>query len=824
MIRKNKLKPRNSIDALKINRLPDHDVLTVSGWAFNENGMPETITLYINGKQQDVKIKTVARPDVDRRYFHQTEGLINSGFRIQMNDCEYISQLEIHSGNTVILSMDKKAIDHIISYDTIVYAIDNETHDKKGNTSVTGWVYSLNHVPVSISVMDRHTKKELTCNIRRIFRNDLYRLGLINKDEKNAGFIISFESSGKNSDIITFSSDKDRAIEAVPYTSTDKRGFGRLIKNINRKNIKKFFKYVRTFGLSKTLKTVFSYSGGYDYDQWFRTHRITPDHLEAQKQVRFACEPVISIIVPAYNTNVDLLKATIDSVEQQSYNRWELCIAFAGDESAPARKLLDEIQEHDQRVKVTFLDKNYGISGNTNKALELANGDFVGLFDHDDLLEPDALYEVVKAINNTEKPVAFYTDEDKYDTKGKTYIDPNMKPDFNLDLLRSHNYITHFFVVKRSVLDETGGFRSEFDGAQDYDMILRVAEKTGSIMHIPKVLYHWRMLPGSTALDPESKKYAYIAGQKAIESHLERSHIRAKVRMQEKPNYGLYEVDYEPVSKPLLSIIIPNYEQRDLLKQCIDSIEEKSTYRNFEIIVAENNSTSQKIKSYYSDVQKQYDNVRIVDLGKMTFNFSRINNLAEKEAKGDLLLFLNNDTELIREDSIANMAGFFERPEVGVVGAKLLYEDDTVQHAGVVIGFGGFAGHINTGIDKDQPGYMMRALLNCDYSAVTGACLMTRRSLFESLGGFDEAFRVSCNDIDYCMKVRRKNLLVVYNAFSIWHHYESKSRGYEDDPEKIRRFEGEIKIFQERYEKELSEGDPYYNPNFNINFGPFQLG
>lgn len=818
------MKPNSAIDSLKINRLPDHDVLTVSGWAFDEDGMPDKISLYINGIRQDIQAKTVARPDVDRRYFHQSNGLINSGFRIQKNDCDHISELEVRSGETVILSMNSKAVDQIVSEETILYAIDTEVHDKKGNMMASGWAYSLNHAPVRITVEDKTSGELIPCNVRRVIRNDLHDLGLVNENEKGSGFIVTYKYEKNKRDVLVFSSDKDETVKVVPSIKANSGRFLKILKNINRKNIKKFFRYVKDFGFSRTVKTVLSYRGGFDYDQWFHTHRITPDHLAEQKKMRFSYEPVISILVPAYNTNENLLAETIRSVQRQSYGKWQLCIAFAGDEKSSARDLLNELRKSDRRIKVSFLEKNYGISGNTNKALELADGEFIALFDHDDLLEPDALYEIVKAINNSENPQAFYTDEDKFDTKNKSFVDPNMKPDFNIDLLRSHNYITHFFVVKKTIIDEIGGFNSEYDGAQDYDLILRVAEKTGTITHIPKVLYHWRMLAGSTALDPESKNYAYIAGQKAIESHLQRCGIKARVKMQPKPNYGLYEVDYEPISEPLISIIIPNYEQKELLEQCIESIEKKSEYRKFEIIIAENNSSSEEIFDYYKEVQNQYGNVRVIDLGKMEFNFSRINNLAEKEAQGDLLLVLNNDTEMIREDSLANMAGFFERPEVGIVGAKLLYEDDTVQHAGVVIGFGGFAGHINTGIDKEQPGYMMRALLNCDYSAVTGACLMTRRSLFEELGGFDEAFRVSCNDIDYCLKVRRKNLLVVYNAFSLWHHYESKSRGYEDDPEKITRFENEIKLFQKRYGKELSDGDPYYNPNFNISFGPFQLG
>ena len=331
------------------------------------------------------------------------------------------------------------------------------------------------------------------------------------------------------------------------------------------------------------------------------------------------------------------------------------------------------------------------------------------------------------------------------------------------------------------------------------------------------------MHDASTAGNPESKMYCYDAGKRAIEGHYQRMGISARVEMMPKPLWGMYHTIYETTDNPLVSIIIPNYEHKDTLKTCIDSLLNINQYNNIEIIIVENNSKSKEIFDYYKDLENKYDNIKVA-IWESEFNYSALNNFGAKYAKGKYLLFLNNDTEIISPDAISEMLGCCMRNEVGIVGAKLLYEDDTVQHAGVVIGFGGFAGHVFTGINKDDYGYMVRARINCNYSAVTAACMMVDRECFDKVNGFDEKFRVACNDIDFCLRVRQLDKLVVYNAFSLWHHYESKSRGYEDNIEKIKRFESEVKLFQDRWIDILTKGDPYYNSNFKVEYGPFNLG
>ncbi len=560
------------------------------------------------------------------------------------------------------------------------------------------------------------------------------------------------------------------------------------------------------------------------YELWFLKHRVKDAELLEEAKHNFSYSPKISILVPTYNTPKRFLKEMIDSVIGQSYSNWELCIAD-GSTDEKTKKCLREYAEKDKRIVITWLDKNYGISGNTNKALEIATGDFISMLDHDDVFEKDLLFEVVSALQDKSADMV-YTDEDKIVGKRRSwsYKDPNFKPDFSIDLLRSHNYITHFVAIKKDIIDEIGGFRSEFDGSQDFDLLLRSVEKVlarkGKILHVPKVLYHWRIHSQSTAGNPESKLYCYEAGRKALVEHYERLGIKANVEMTDM--WGLYHTRYETVGNPLLSIIIPNKDHIDDLEKCIVSLVENSTYKNVEFVVVENNSEDEKTFKYYEELEKRFDNVRVV-YWKGIFNYAAINNFGVKEAKGDYLLLLNNDTELILPDSVGDMLGICMREEVGVVGPKLLFADDTIQHAGIVLGFGGFAGHVFTQLTDDNLGFMMRPRINCNYSAVTGACLMTKRSVYEEVGGLTEDFVVGLNDVDFCMKVRKKNYFITYDAFAKWHHYESKSRGYEDTPEKKKRFQGEIDLFQSLWGEELKKGDPFYNPNFLVTRAPFTL-
>lgn len=554
------------------------------------------------------------------------------------------------------------------------------------------------------------------------------------------------------------------------------------------------------------------------YEAWLARHKVDKRTLRRQKHSAFAQKPLISIVIPLYCTPLPYLKELLESVRRQSYENWQLCLA----DGSPDDKAKEFIEKHygrEKRIVYRKLEENGGISVNTNEAVALAAGEYLMLCDHDDTLEPDALYEIVKAINDTGADV-LYTDEDKVSMDGRHYFDPNFKPDFNLFRLRENNYICHIFVVKKSLTDETGLLRPEFDGAQDFDFILRCCEKAQKITHIPKVLYHWRCHMDSTAADPSSKAYAYEAGRKAVREHYQRLGIDAKVEMTERP--GWYRSHVKVQGNPLISVIIPNKDHTDDLELCLFSMTRKSTYRNYEILIVENNSEKEETFEYYRKLPDRYPKARVLTWEK-EFNYSAINNFAAKEAKGEYLLFLNNDVEILTPDWMEEMLQSCQQENVAAVGAKLYYPDDTIQHAGVVLGLGGIAGHIMCRASKEDPGYFGRMISVQEISAVTAACMMVKKSDFDAVGGLDETFQVAFNDIDLCMKFRAAGKKIIFTPYAELYHYESKSRGLEDTPEKQFRFDKEVKRFQEKWAQQLEMGDPYYSPNLSVTEGDCSL-
>ena len=461
---------------------------------------------------------------------------------------------------------------------------------------------------------------------------------------------------------------------------------------------------------------------------------------------------------------------------------------------------------------------NEGISENTNHCIRMATGDYIALFDHDDLLHPCALYENMCVID--EKGADFiYSDEDTFSDKPENAYCPHYKPDYSPDTLRSYNYICHFSVFKKSLLDEVGLFRKSFDGSQDYDMILRLTEKAKLIVHIPKIIYYWRSHPASVASNVSAKTYCMDAAKKALGEHLDRIGLIGKVEDASIPS--VYRIKYEIKNNPKISILIPNKDFITDLSKCINSILEKSTYDNYEIIVIENNSEQKSTFDYYKIIEK-YEKVKVV-YWKDEFNYSAINNYGATFADGDYILLLNNDMEIITPDWLQEMLMYAQREDVGAVGAKLYYPDDTVQHAGVIVGLGGVAGHSHKMFPRSACGYSYRLQLVQNLSAVTAACLLLRKEVFDEVQGLDEGFKVAFNDIDFCMKIRAAGYLIVFTPYAELYHYESKSRGYENTPEKVARFNGEIQRFKSKWQKELDEGDPYYNVNLSLDTEDFAI-
>lgn len=554
-----------------------------------------------------------------------------------------------------------------------------------------------------------------------------------------------------------------------------------------------------------------------EYRRWVARYEPDGATLMRQRAHRFGRAPKVSVVVPVYNPPAEFLEAMIASVREQTYENWELCLADGASTAAHVRPVLEKAAAGDSRIKVAFLGENRGIVGNSNAAAELATGDFLTLLDHDDTLAPFALHEVVAAVNDAPDADFFYSDEDKIDTHGDR-VEPNFKPDWSPETLRSRNYICHLTTLRRSLFDAAGGFRPGFDGSQDYDLVLRASERAKRIVHIPHVLYHWRMHAQSTAFAKGTKNYAFEAGKRAVAEHLSRLGIDASVH--DGAVLGTYQVVYHLRAQPHVSVIIPNKDQVALLSRCVESLA-KSSYANFELIVVENGSQLPETHAYYRELLKQ-PHVRVVEWTK-PFNYAAVNNFAASQARGDLLLFLNNDTEAINPDWLEAMVTQAVQPGVGAVGAKLYYADDTIQHAGIVVGMGGVAGHSHLFYPRHAAGYMQRLRITQNVAAVTGACLLMPRAVFAEVGGFDEGFVLAFNDVDLCLAVLKAGYRVVWTPDAELYHLESKTRGYEDTAEKQARFRREYDLFHLKWSAFLKAGDPYYSPHFRLDRPDFAL-
>lgn len=583
--------------------------------------------------------------------------------------------------------------------------------------------------------------------------------------------------------------------------------------------------YLKKNGLRATVYRVLKGAGPMPVDKRklkkiAKDYYISAQRREQEENAQFPKDIKFSVLVPLYNTPESFLKAMIESVQAQTYKNWELCLADGSDsEHSFVGEICKNYADGDKRIKYEKLEKNLGISENTNACIRMATGEYIALFDHDDLLHPSALYEVMRAI--CEHGADFiYTDENTFSEEPRDAYNPHFKPDFSPDTLRSYNYICHLSVFSRELLDSVGHFRSEYDGSQDYDLILRLTEKAKKVFHIRKILYYWRAHKNSVAQDVAAKPYTVTAAKKALAAHLERCGLKGEVLDSSVPT--TYHIKYEIDGNPLISVIIPNKDHTDDLDICLKSLYEKSSYKNFEVIIVENNSTEKETFEYYEAIAQKHGNIKIVKW-EGNFNYSAINNFGVNYAKGEYILLLNNDVEIINGSCLEEMLMFAQRKDVGAVGAKLYYSDDTVQHAGVILGLGGTAGHAHKHFGRSHPGYMARASIAQNLTACTAACLMMRLDVFDEVGGLDESFEVAFNDVDLCMKIRKKGYLVVFTPYAELYHYESKSRGNDSTPEKLERFRGEIDRFKEKWQKQLDDGDPYYNPNLTLTRDDFSL-
>lgn len=818
--------------------------LQIVGWAFLKSGKNKNLQVYINNKQTEMYMKYIDRADVQKMYKDYNINL-NSGFVIDVefevenqNECNI--GIGFESGQILFEANLKEYMEFEVEPE-IKYYIEQTIYNNE-IISIDGWGFAasvidmqkIDSVPVELSVINEDGQQE-TIVLKRKYRADVNENFGLEKSKKEFGFEVKWKNTQKNKGIYTvvlkggktsekFIVECNKLVDQAREENRKYENFFDMLKNRDEELFIDDWHYLVNFGWKKycdRIKKRFQDTEEV-YNVWRKKYIPNARKLKKQRAEKLDYEPCISIIVPTYKTPEKFLKEMIDSVRNQSYENWELCIGDGSVTEDTVKNVVESYQKKDKRIKMLCLSENLGIAGNTNAALSIATGDYIALLDHDDILAPDALYEVVKWMNEHYKDETdvIYTDEDKVSFDLKDYFEPHFKSDYNLDLIRSNNYICHLFVAGKSIVDQVGGFRKEYDGSQDYDFILRCIEQSKHVEHVPKVLYHWRCHPGSTAANQESKMYCYEAGKRAIEDHLKRmGEDDCQVVMTE--HLGFYHVIYPIREQKKVSIIIPNKDQKEILERCIESVIQKTDYKNYEIIIVENNSTTNEIFEYYKTIE-QRENIRVV-IWKDKFNYSAINNFGVRYANGEYLLFLNNDIEVIRENWLSEMLANVQRKEVGIVGAKLLYPDNMVQHAGVIIGMGGIAGHPLSRHPADDCGYFARGIIQQNLNAVTAACMLTKKEVYEKVNGFEEKLAVAFNDIDLCLKVRKAGYLIVYDPEALLYHHESISRGKEDTLEKRNRFEGEVDYMAKKWKDVLEKGDEYYNPNLSLLSGNFEL-
>ncbi|QPB60162.1 glycosyltransferase family 2 protein [Enterococcus faecalis] len=691
------------------------------------------------------------------------------------------------------------------------------------NLTITGW--ALDTITKESPTFTINNENQVSAyNIQRVLREDVNQI-YQTEPAIEAGFVVTLEGI-KQKKVLPFHFQSSAHVVTVDFPLNKKYP---VIPGTEDKvtrlwiKAKKGFKYMAKNGISHTIQRakIEKLRKQASYPNWLARNEVLDIEAMTQEIATFHYQPKISIAMPVYNVEEKWLRLCIDSILNQVYTNWELCMADDASTDPNVKKILTEYQQLNERIRVVFREQNGHISEATNSALAIATGEFVALLDNDDELAINAFYEVVKVLNENPELDLIYSDEDKIDMDGNR-SDPAFKPDWSPDLLLGTNYISHLGVYRRSILEEIGGFRKGYEGSQDYDLVLRFTEKTTKerITHIPKVLYYWRMLPTSTAVDQGSKGYAFEAGLRAVQDALVRRGINGHAT--HGAANGLYDVYYDIESEKLVSIIIPTKNGYKDVQRCVSSIIEKTTYQNYEIIMADNGSTDPKMQELYAKFEQQLPGRFFVESIDIPFNFSTINNRAAKKAHGEYLLFLNNDTEVITENWLTLMVSFAQQERIGCVGAKLLYPNNTVQHAGVILGLGGVAGHGHYGYPHGDLGYFGRLAINVNYSAVTAACLLMKKADFDAVGGFEEAFTVAFNDVDLCLKVQALGRDNVWLHEAELYHFESQTRGYDDKGKKKKRFEQEKVMMEEKWGP-LIENDPFYNPNLTRDIPNFSL-
>ena len=570
-----------------------------------------------------------------------------------------------------------------------------------------------------------------------------------------------------------------------------------------KEKIKKIDSYIKAYGIGKTVGLLYekaTHKDQKDYERWLERHKITEAIREVQKETVFDKQPCFSIVVPLYKTQEKYLKELVESIKGQTYSNWELCLSDGSGGDSPLKEILKELEHSDSRIKVISSKESLQIAENTNAAIDIATGDYIVFADHDDILSVDALYECTKCINENQEVDMIYSDEDKVSMDGQTYFEPHFKPDLNMDLLCSVNYFCHLVVVKRQLLEQAGKLNGEYNGAQDYDFVLRCVENTDAVYHIPKILYHWRAHMDSTAENPESKRYAFEAGRRAIQKHYERIGLK-DAYVEETAYPGTYRTRYKYADKPKVSIIIDEITKKELLGKTLQSIK-ANDYPDYEVIIVD---CTEK-KEIEKLVEKYQDNRIRVKRGEKIWTAAKRKNEGAGCAEGEYLIFLAGNAEYADKEGISELVSVAMRSDVGVVGTRSYYKNGTVEHAGCVIGMNGTAGSLFEHTLRGENGYFSHIVTQMQYSAVAGACMMVKKDIFEKVNGFDEDYKGELGKVDLCLKIRNKHMSVVYNPYVKVMRWSNELRNNENDE----------KLFKKQWAEILEKDDPYYNKNLSL--------
>lgn len=579
--------------------------------------------------------------------------------------------------------------------------------------------------------------------------------------------------------------------------------------------VKKILKMIYKIFFKETPTEKFNKEEQKNYQKWIKNNEPDENELKKQSIEKFKINPKISIVIPLYKTPENYFIELINSIKEQTYSNWEICLA---DGSEKKQKYLEDILKlYSDKIKYKFIGTNKGISGNTNEALKMATGDFIALVDHDDLLPRFALYEIVKAINNEPQADFIYSDEDKFVEENGINIRmlPHFKQDYALDTLRSYNYICHFTVIKKELIDKIGNFRSEYDGSQDYDIILRATENANKILHIPKILYNWRINENSVASGANAKPYAYEAAKKAISSSLERQNI-PNAKVEDSKIIGIYKVTYPIIKKEKISIIIVNKNNKKELKRCINSII-KSTYKNFEIIIVDNNSNDKRLEKYYKNISKN-EKIRIESIKEENWNLSKLNNLGAKKSTGEYLIFLNKNVKLLSKDWLEIILSNCQRNDVGGIGTKIIYKNKRIKHAGIAINLMGTVGYVNKNEKSKSPGYFGRIMIQQNVMAVSGELIGISKNIFNQIDGFDEELSYEFSNVDLCFKIIEIGKSVIYNPYVVACSYSDLQ-----DNKNINLKEKQEEMIKKKWNKYFEKEDRYFNKNFLKNVSNMRI-